>query len=345
MNPNDAKELIKKVSKHNIEVGMKPKDMKDFADTLILNLESFPGVGKTSIVGQATEEIDFNLDCIALASYDAGEIAGFPMLDKENKIYNRAKPFWLRNNEDKPTVLFFDEVHNAPTANINVVSMLINERRLGEHELADNVTIICAGNRMEDRAGTNPLPSQFKDRLTTISVEPDLESFLLYANSKGIHHYILGFLRNLPQNLAKFDPAAKSCPTPRSWMRVNTILNMKLPYTLQCEAIKGQVGEAAQADFLAYLRVADKMENPSEILSGSNTNIPEDSCVLYALCAALATLVTSSTARNFVKYLSSLPNKEFAAFTIRDAIQQNKKLKGDKNITDWFFKEGRELLL
>jgi hypothetical protein len=128
-------------------------------------------------------------------------------------------------------------------------------------------------------------------------------------------------------------------------MRIDTILKMNLPYNLQCEAIKGQVGDAAQADFLAYLRVADKMEDPKEILEGKHRRIPEDSCVLYALCAALATLVTGRTSKNFVEYLSSLPNKEFAAFTIRDALQREKKLKGDKHITSWFMSEGRELLL
>jgi len=340
MNIVESKELVKRVSEYNIA-----SEKDDYARNIILNLESVPGVGKTSVVTQAAEEIDFDCTVIPLASYDAGEIAGFPMLDKENKVYNRAKPFWLNTNEDKPTIIFFDEISQSPTANVNVISMLINERRLGEHKLADNVTIICAGNKMAHRAGTNPLPSHFKDRVTTVTVEPDLESFLPYANSKNLHHYILGFLRNMPHNLSVFNPAAEACPSPRSWMRIDTILKMNLPYNLQCEAVKGQVGDAAQADFLAYLRIADKMEDPKEILEGKHKRIPEDSCVLYALCAALATLVTGRTSKNFVEYLSALPNKEFAAFTIRDALQREKKLKGDKHITSWFMSEGRELLL
>jgi hypothetical protein len=337
----EATELLRKTLAYNINIS----DNDDFARNIILNFESFPGVGKTSCVTQVCKQEDYNLNIIPIASYDAGEIAGFPMLDKENKTYNRAKPFWMDTPTDKPTVFFFDEISQAPTANVNVLGMLLNERRLGEHKLADNVAIVCAGNKMAHRAGTKPLPSQFKDRVTTINIEPDLDSFLGYANSKSLHHYILGFLRNMPQNLSVFDPAAESCPSPRSWMRIDTILKMKLPYNLQCEAIKGQVGDAAQADFLAYLRVADKMEDPAEILAGKHQRVPEDSNVLYALCAALATLVTGKTSSNFVNYLSELPEKEFAAFTIRDALQRDKKLKGDKHITKWFMSEGRDLLL
>jgi hypothetical protein len=128
-------------------------------------------------------------------------------------------------------------------------------------------------------------------------------------------------------------------------MRVDTLLKMKLPYHLQSVAIKGQVGEGAKADFLGYLRVADKMPDPLKILDGTDDTIPEDSVVMYALCAALSSYVTGKNSKNFVKYLSSLPNKEFAAFTIRDALQRDNKLKADKHITSWFMSEGKQLLL
>ena len=341
MDIKETKEILETILEYNLT----SNKTGDFADNIIPHLVSLPGIGKTSIVEAVTKEKDWYLYTIPIASYDAAEIAGFPMLDKENKKYDRAKPFWLDTPTDKPVVLFFDEISQAPTANVNVLAMLVNERKIGEHKLNDNVMIVCAGNAMSHRAGTNPLPSHFKDRVTFLEVEPDLEAFMSYANSKKLHEYIVGFLRNRPSFLSMFDPKIDSCPSPRSWMRVNTILKMGMPYKLRNQAIKGQVGEAAQADFLGYLRVADKIPDPQLILSGECKDIPEDNVVMYALCAALSTLVTTTTARHFVNYLSILPNKEFAAFTIRDALQRDKKLKANKYVTSWFMSEGKTLLL
>ena len=341
MNISECKAFVQEMIRYNLN----NNDAKDYGRNIVPFLVSKPGIGKTSVIEQITEEEDYHLLTIPLASYDAGEIAGFPMLNKEKKTYDRAKPFWLDTPLDKTVVLFFDEISQAPTANVNVLAMLINERKLGEHRLNDNVVIICAGNKMEHRAGTNPLPSHFKDRVTFLDVEEDITEFLAYGNSKGLHQYILAYLRNRPSALSMFDPAADSCASPRSWMRVDSIMKMSLPYSLRNETIKGQVGEATKADFLAYLKVADKMPDPYEVLEGKCKTIPEDSPVMYALCAALAHLVTGKTSRNFIEYLGSLPNKEFAAFTIRDALQRNPKLKADKHITSWFMSEGKALLL
>ena len=341
MNIKECEEIVETMIKYNLD----NNNVGDYADNIVPMLVSIPGVGKTSIVEAIAKRNDYHLETVPLASYDAGEIAGFPMLDRENKKYDRAKPFWLDTYKDKPVILFFDEISQAPTSNVNVLAMLVNERKIGEHKLNDNVVIVCAGNAMKHRAGTNPLPSHFKDRVTFLEVNEDLDSFIEYANTKKLHQWILGFLRNRPNFLSMFDPAVDSCPSPRSWMRVNTILNMGLPASLRNQAIKGQVGEAAQADFLGYLRVADKIPDPYAILDGTCKDIPEDSVVMYALCAALSTHVTSKTSRNFVSYLSSLSNKEFAAFTIRDALQRDKKLKSDKHITSWFMSEGKALLL
>jgi len=341
MNIKECEKIVETMVKYNLD----NNNVGDFADNIVPMLVSIPGVGKTSIVEAIARRNNYHLETVPLASYDAGEIAGFPMLDKDNKKYDRAKPFWLDTPKDKPVILFFDEISQAPTSNVNVLAMLVNERKIGEHKLNDNVVIVCAGNAMKHRAGTNPLPSHFKDRVTFLEVNEDLDSFIEYANTKKLHQWILGFLRNRPNFLSMFDPAVDSCPSPRSWMRVNTILNMGLPASLRNQAIKGQVGEAAQADFLGYLRVADKIPDPYAILDGTCKDIPEDSVVMYALCAALSTHVTGKTSRNFVNYLSILSNKEFAAFTIRDALQRDKKLKADKHITSWFMSEGKALLL
>ena len=173
MNIAETQTLVAKI----LEENFKQADNADFASNIVLMLQSEPGLGKTSIVEAVCAEQDWDLDTVPLASYDATEMGGFPIPDPENMVYNRATPFWLKNiNPNRKRVIFFDELSQAPTPNHNVVAMLVNERKLGEHKLPDNVAIVCAGNAMQHRAGTNPLPSHLKDRLTFINVETDPSS-------------------------------------------------------------------------------------------------------------------------------------------------------------------------
>ena len=123
------------------------------------------------------------------------------------------------------------------------------------------------------------------------------------------------------------------------------MLGYKLDRNLERQLIRGQVGDSAQADFAGYLEVASEMPDPHKVLAGTHTDIPEKPQVLYALCAALAHYASGKNAKNLVAYLTSIPNKEFAAFTIKDALSRNPSLKTNDHITAWFFSEGKALLL
>ena len=140
MNIDQAKTVVSTILQKNKEAASN----RDFASNIIPYMVSAPGIGKTSVVEELAEELGWDLITVPLASYDAAEIAGFPIPDKEQMIYNRATPFWLKATTSRPTILFFDELPQAPTPNLNVVAMLVNERKLGEHVLPDNVVIVLS---------------------------------------------------------------------------------------------------------------------------------------------------------------------------------------------------------
>ena len=317
MNLKKAKTAIEAILKANLEQNAD----KDYARNIVPYLVSVPGLGKSSIIEQICDENDWDLDVLVAATMDVVDLGGMPMLNEETNVYERSTPFFLyRKDTTRVRVLFLDELPQSPTSNLNAIAQLANERRISEHFVDDNTVIVCAGNPMSSKAGTVPLPSHLRDRLTFIEVEPEIDTFLEYANSKKLDHRILGFLRRMPQMLSQFDPTLDSCPSPRSWLRVDTILKMGMVSYLEQEVVKGQVGAGAQADFINYLKVADKMPDIDGILMGTVNDVPDDAGVLYATCAALAAKVTSKSARHFVSYLQSIPNAEYGAFTIRDAV-------------------------
>lgn len=317
------------------------------ASHLIPMLWSLPGEGKTTAIEDLAERLNYDLVTVIVAQFDAGELGGFPALDMENKQYERFAPFFMKNfSEDKPTILFLDELPQAPLANLNIMAQLTNERRIGEHVLPDNVVIVCAGNPMGARAGTTPMPTHLNDRLTHLDIETDHEGFRQYALNKGFTPEITGYINDRPEWLQKFDPSAKANPSPRSWERANSILALGLDYAAERGALAGQIGEAAVTDFVGYLRIYRDLPKAEEIFENPETSeIPVRPDVLYALCSNLAFKVRENTASALITYVRRFNSKEFAAFCVRDVLARDPALKKQKDISNWVVTEGRDLLL
>ena len=138
----------------------------------------------------------------------------------------RARPFFLPT--EGKGVIFLDELPQAPKANQNIAAQLTNERRIGEHKLPGGWTVVCAGNPLAAKAGTQDMPSHLKDRLTHLEIETDHEGFREYALSHGFDPVITSFINERPEWLQKFDPKQNASPSPRSWERTNTILSLSL---------------------------------------------------------------------------------------------------------------------
>ena len=335
----------KKIAQSFIESNAALSTTANNSEYLVPMLWSLPGEGKTSMIEALAEEMGYKVVTVVAAQFDAGELGGFPMVDTETKTYNRARPFFLPTSDEK-TILFFDELPQAPVANQNIIAQCVNERRIGEHVLPRNTLMVCAGNPMSSRAGTNPMPSHLKDRLTHFHIETDHVGFRNYALAKGFLPEVTGFINDRPEFLQKFDPNQDASPSPRSWERANAILNIGLGSELEGDALKGQIGEAALADFTGYLRVYRDLPNSEDIFADpENTMMPERADVMYALCSMLAHKATVENSDALVTYLRRFNQLEFAAFLMRDALQRNPELKKSKAIVSWIMKEGKDLLL
>jgi hypothetical protein len=256
----------------------------------------------------------------------------------------RMRPDWMPT--EGTGVLFLDELPQAPTANQNIAAQIVNERRVGPHHLPAGWVIVAAGNRTSDRAGTNNMPSHLKDRLMFLEVEADLEDTIAYFYSKRIDERVCAFLRFRPEWLHKFDRDANACPSPRSWERVSSIMSWGLDPVNQLEALAGQVGRAATADFHGFIKLYSTVPDMDELIANPmGAMISQDPAVMYAICAALSAKMNAKNAGNVVKYLMRLPQQEFAAFVIKDALSRDKTLKQTDAVRDWIMTVGKNLIL
>jgi hypothetical protein len=308
-------------------------------------------VGKTSIVEQVAKENNAGFIPVVIAQYDPAEIAGFPVLSADRTYYSRAISPFLKQMHEKvkefgKCIVLLDEINQAVMAAKNLCAQPINEFIIGEHKIPHGVQFVTAGNPMSTRAGTSPMPSHLNDRLSHWTLEADVESFLEYALAKEFHHTITSFIRHRPEFLSKFNPDVEACPSPRSWERANTILDINFEPREKQMALKAQLGDGATADFLGYLKVADQMPDPDDVLKNpGTTEVPTDPPVLHAICGAIAAHVKKSTMKYLITYIDRITDKEFGAFTMRDAIRRNDELRKLPEVTNWFLTSGREMML
>ena len=308
-------------------------------------LEGSAGGGKTSAVRQVADELGAVFIDQRLTDRDFTEVSGWRIPNADNSAMIHLTPDWFDFDPAKKYVLFFDELPQAPVTNQNIAAQIINERSLGGHVLPDNVAIVCAGNPAKDRSGTNTMPTHLRDRLTWLQIESDLEDVVGYFAANNRDPLVIGYLRARPDNLHKFDRDAKACPSPRSWDKVSTLLGFDLPEGAFQHALFGTVGDGVGADFLAYKKLTTKAPAIKDIIADPDgTRLPEESDVLYALCAGISASLKPDNATPLCAYLDRIPQKEMVAFVMRDALKRDPDLKQANAVRDWALNGGVDLL-
>jgi hypothetical protein len=115
----------------------------------------------------------------------------------------------------------------------------------------------------------------------------------------------LGFAK---QDLYDFDPrsGSRSFATPRSWSFVSELLeDDDLDENTLTDLVAGAVGEGLAVKFMAHRKVASKMPNPTDILSGKvkDLNVKEVSA-MYSLVISMCYELKGAIERK-------VDNKEF----------------------------------
>jgi len=306
---------------------------------------SGPGVGKTTALRSLAVSLGLEPITLIGSQYDPAELAGWALPIEGGDRMKRSIPDWFPDGS-KPTMLILDELPQSSTAVQNIFAQGVNEHRIGSHILPNNCYIVAAGNRSSDKAGTTTIPTHLRDRLLFCPVEADLEDTLAYFNSVGVDERVCGYLRHRPDFLHEFDRDMDACPSPRSWERVGTIIKFNVDPLCLAFAMEGQVGKKAAADFHAYLRVVSKLPDIDDLIRNPmNAEVPPDPALKHAVCAALSRRMTDANAQNVVTYLKRIPQQEFAAFVMKDAMNRDAALKQNNAVRQWVMTDGRALVL
>lgn len=178
-----------------------------------------PGIGKSSVVKQFSEEISY--ECVPLlgSQLAAEDLIGIPQI--QGNVSRFVPPSSIVR--DKSYCLFIDELNIASPEVQKAFYSLILEQRVGEYHLPKGSIVIGAGNRSADSALVKQMPSALVSRMIHVHLKVNHRLWLDWAVENEIHPWVVEYIKSRPKHLSTDIAPSNEEPfsTPRTWEYVS----------------------------------------------------------------------------------------------------------------------------
>lgn len=296
-------------------------------------IKGAPGIGKSDCVAEAAKLAGMDILISHPVTADPTDAKGLPWkrdgLDEATFL-----PFGdlaIAMKATTPLVWFLDDLGQASPAVQASFMQLVLARRVNGHKLPDCVTFAAATNRRGDRAGVSGILEPVKGRFTIVELHPNLDSFVEWAVGNSVPASVIGFLRNRPELLIKFEPTADitNGPNPRNWAALGRLQDT-LPQdaNIRMAGFSGRIGDADAASYVGFLEILEKAPDPDYILMDPDkAKLPsaENPGIAYAVALALAYRAEAKTLGSIIIYARRMYNEgglaEFSALLLRDSVR------------------------
>jgi hypothetical protein len=345
MNLKEAKNLIKTVFKTQIETGVR------FA----IELSSGPGLGKSEGCEQVVDELSKEFgEPVAFIPYflstlEAPDVGGFKIPTKDTDgtpitVSSRA-PWMPRANAPKYGLILLDEFRQASHDVQKPAAELLLNGRVGESQLPITYFVLAASNREKDRSGVQRELAFIANRRMLITVDPNLDAWVEWAERKNIHHAAISFAKSHPGKVFQTEIPDKPGPfcTPRTLVKTSYLIG-KLDMASFTEAAMGYMGEGTAAEFVAHLRVVDELPDYEEIVAAPNkVTVPTRPDACYAVMQMIAHRVDGPTASAAFTYLKRL-GREFQIAGLKATVRRSSVLMQTPEFGAWI-RENKDIVL
>lgn len=300
-----------------------------------------PGVGKTSIVTQRAEALGLKCIVISLTLFDPVDLRGLPTVDPDTMTVK-----WLPLGElptDGEGVLFFDEINTADPSVMAAAMRLILNGRLGEYVLPAGWRRIAAGNRVEDGASANRMPSALADRFAHVTMGVHTDDWIDWADRAGLPGIISAFIAFRPAQLHNFEPRATVNTTPRGWADVAKFIERYkgVSSDVAFAFVAGRVGAGAATELRAFTDLWMSLPDLEDVLvrgDFSSVSRMTSPGLKYAMTMALAERVALAPSPGFFANALAYTGKigaEFGRLASMSAIRRNPSLASSTEYLRW----------
>ena len=283
-----------------------------------------PGVGKSAVVRDLCQRESIGFVDVRLAQREPVDIRGLPV-PRDDGVHWLTSAEWPREGRG---IILFDELTAADRTLQVAAYEFILDRRLGDlYQVPAGWYLCAAGNRSEDHAVVTGMSSALANRFCHLEVAADIDDWVRWATTHGVHPLVVGFLRFRPALLyAPEGDLQQGWPTPRSWERVSLEMMLSERYDLAEQhlrlIIQGLVGPAATTELFAYRSWAERLPAVQAMLAGQRpVEVPSRPDQLYALCTAAVHFTQKDPALlDGLLDLGLALSSDFAAMTLVDYL-------------------------
>ena len=303
-----------------------------------------PGAGKSSVVRDVAQESGLDLVDIRASLLDPTDLRGIPTV--ENGRARWSPPSFLPNEEQRPGLLFFDELNAAPPLIQASLYQLVLDRRVGEYELPAGWHIVAAGNRQEDRSVVFRMPAALANRFVHLDFEVDYDDWRAWAVANEVHPLVIGYLALQREQLStKADGSSHAFATPRSWeIASDAIKTLGLDGSVK-DVLVGIVGEGAAIGFLGYSESTLTEKDVQRVLANpAKARLPTELGKVYALVSYITARGADEAVMAAAGILLSRLEPEFAVLLTRDLLRVSPSFVADPGYVA-FIQNHQELLL
>lgn len=248
-----------------------------------------PGVGKTQIMEQISQEMGIGLVAYTITHHTRQSAVGLPFIEKKQyggreytvteytmseivaSIYDKIEATGLKEG-----ILFIDEINCVSETLAPTMLQFLQCKTFGSHRIPEGWIIVTAGNPPEYNKSVREFDVVTLDRIKKITVEPDFEVWKEYAYRENIHPAVLSYLGIKRQNFCQIETTVdgKRFATPRGWEDLSELICVY--ERLDKKADRDVVGQYIQfpaiaKDFANYLELYYKYRDDyrvDEILAG-----------------------------------------------------------------------------
>jgi len=217
------------------------------------------GIGKSEILTKFYRKRGMKVVSLFLGQMsDPGDLIGLPNKDEKTGKTEFMPPYWFPV-DDKPIVLFLDELNRARPEVLQTIMDLALNRKLAGKQLPEGSILISAVNDGEEYQLTDLDPA-LVSRFNIYAFAPTIAEWLLWAAEDGVDERVVSFIRahgewldGDSERVNQYQGLEKS-PDRRAWKKVSDLIKGVGELDEEYKSfIAGIVGIRATAAFFAAL--------------------------------------------------------------------------------------------
>lgn len=343
---NQAISLIEEIYFLQIKIG----------ERFAIELIGPPGVGKDAAVEQVAKRIaarlgkPFKVRDFFLTTVEAPDVRGFGLPGRDtdgSAIMQFTQAPWMpRKDDPEHGFVFLNEFGQASHDVAKPSAELFLNGRVGESRLPITYMVLAASNREKDRSGVGRGLAFINNRKMEIHVEPNLDSWVEWAETTGVNPFAIAFAKVKPSMIFGGEVPEKGGPfcTPRTFCKVAHMIGT-LPMDMFTVAAQGYMGEGAGAEFVAFLRVAEELPKWEDIVKDpEKVRVPKDRVdATYAAMQMVAHRVDPSTAKPAFVFLKRL-GREFQVAGLKAVLRRCPTMIQTPDFAAWL-RENKDLVM